>query len=89
MPGCLIACQRTNKPTIIVYGGTIQAGARTVDCEAFGAKAGDALNIGDAFESYGAYLVGKIGEEERADVVRHSCPGSGKLSLELSPRETS
>lgn len=74
-----MAAVRHNKPTIIVYGGTIRSGKRTVDCEAFGAKAGDALNIGDAFESYGAYLVGKIDEEERADVVRHSCPGSGKI----------
>jgi dihydroxy-acid dehydratase len=28
MPGCFIAAVRHNRPTIIVYGGTIQAGVR-------------------------------------------------------------
>lgn len=90
----MAAC-RHNKPTIIVYGGTIQPGVREVDCPALGYKAGDSVQIGDgkrevisrdavcadnilsAFESYGAFITGKIGEEERVDVVRHACPGSG------------
>ena len=40
-------------------GGTIQAGKRHLDCPAVGAKAGDPLSIGDAFEQFGAYTVGK------------------------------
>jgi len=35
------------------------------------------VNISDAFESYGAYAVGAITDEERFDVVRHACPGAG------------
>ena len=35
------------------------------------------MNISDAFESYGAFTVGKITDEERFDVVRHACPGPG------------
>ncbi|GBE81168.1 dihydroxy-acid dehydratase [Sparassis latifolia] len=77
MPGCVIAAVRHNRPTIIVYGGTIRPGVRNVDCPALGHKKGDNMNIGDAFESFGAYTVGKINEEERFDVVRHSCPGQG------------
>ena len=77
MPGCLMAAVRHNRPTIIVYGGTIQPGKRHVDCPAVGAKQGDDMTAVDAFESYGAFVTGKISEEERFDVVRHSCPGPG------------
>jgi len=77
MPGCAIAAARHNRPTVIVYGGTIQAGQRHVDCPAMGYKKGDTVNISDAFESFGAYTVGKIDDEQRFDVVRHACPGPG------------
>ncbi|KZT10667.1 dihydroxy-acid dehydratase [Laetiporus sulphureus 93-53] len=77
MPGTVMAAARHNRPTIIVYGGTIQHGVRNVDCPALGVKKGDDMNVSDAFESYGAYVVGKISDEERFDVVRHSCPGPG------------
>lgn len=45
-----------NRPTVIIYGGTIQAGVRHVDCPALGFKKGDPVNIGEAFESYGMPL---------------------------------
>ncbi|KAG5638461.1 hypothetical protein H0H81_012526 [Sphagnurus paluster] len=72
-----MAAARHNRPTIIVYGGTIQAGTRHVDCPSMGYEKGGTVNISDAFESYGAYAVGKINDEERFDVVRHACPGAG------------
>ena len=53
MPGCLIAAVRHNRPTILVYGGTIQAGVRQKDCPALGYKKGDTVNISDAYESFG------------------------------------
>lgn len=77
MPGCLMAAVRHNRPTVIVYGGTIQPGVRNVDCPALGYKKGEDMTAVDAFESYGAFITGKITEEERFDVVRHSCPGPG------------
>ncbi|EKM80653.1 hypothetical protein AGABI1DRAFT_55639 [Agaricus bisporus var. burnettii JB137-S8] len=77
MPGCLMAAARHNRPTIIVYGGTIQAGTRHVDCPSMDKAKGGTVNISDAFESYGAFAVGKINDEERFDVVRHACPGPG------------
>ncbi|KAG6372280.1 dihydroxy-acid and 6-phosphogluconate dehydratase [Boletus reticuloceps] len=77
MPGVLMAAARHNRPTIIVYGGTIQVGTRHVDCPSMGFKKGGTVNISDAFESYGAFAVGHINDEERFDVVRHSCPGPG------------
>lgn len=53
MPGVLIAAARHNRPTIIVYGGTIQVGTRHVDCPSMGFKKGGTVNIADAYESYG------------------------------------
>ncbi|KAI0930192.1 hypothetical protein AcV5_006973 [Taiwanofungus camphoratus] len=72
-----MAAVRHNRPTIIIYGGTISPGVRNVDCPALGHQKGDNMNIADAFESYGAFAVGRISEQERFDVVRHSCPGPG------------
>ena len=68
MPGCIMAMGRLNRPAIMVYGGTIQAG-----CTAKHAK----LDIVSAFQSYGEYLAGSISDDEREEIVRHACPGAG------------
>lgn len=68
MPGCLIAMGRLNRPSIMVYGGTIRAGC--------GLK-GEKLDIVSAFQSYGEYLAKTITDEEREQIVRKSCPGAG------------
>lgn len=67
MPGCLIAMARLNRPSIMVYGGTIRAGC-------LGDKK---LDVVSAFQSYGEYVAGNIDEAARAEIVRHSCPGAG------------
>ncbi len=69
MPGCLIAMARVNRPALMIYGGTIKAGCGEIRKEK--------LDIVSAFQSYGEKITGKISEEERVDVVRHSCPGAG------------
>ncbi|KAJ1564879.1 hypothetical protein HK096_005745, partial [Nowakowskiella sp. JEL0078] len=68
MPGCLIAMSRVNRPSIMVYGGTIKPG---VSCT------NQSLDIVSAFQSYGQYISSAITEEERYDIVRNSCPGPG------------
>jgi dihydroxy-acid dehydratase len=68
MPGCLIAMGRVNRPSLMVYGGTIRAG-----CTPRHAK----LDIVSAFQSYGQYLTDQIDDEERQEIVRNSCPGAG------------
>ncbi len=68
MPGCLIAMGRLNRPSIMVYGGTIRAG-HTSHYEK--------LDIVSAFQCYGEFLAQKISEEQRSEIVRHSCPGAG------------
>ncbi|KAJ2660518.1 hypothetical protein IW148_003770 [Coemansia sp. RSA 1199] len=68
MPGVLMAMARLNRPSIMVYGGTIRPGR---GC------GGQRYDIVSTFESFGSYLSGKITEEQRADTVRHACPGPG------------
>lgn len=68
MPGCVIAMCRVNRPSLMIYGGTIAAGKSCT---------GATLDIVSSFQSYGAYLSGQINEEQRQDIVRHACPGQG------------
>ncbi len=63
---------RLNRPSLMVYGGTIKPG-----CQTAGAGKGAKLDIVSAFQSYGQFLSGEIDEETRKDIVRHSCPGAG------------
>jgi dihydroxy-acid dehydratase len=67
MPGCLIAMGRLNRPSLMVYGGTIQAGH----------SEGQKLDVISAFQSYGEFLSGKIDESRRREIIRHACPGAG------------
>ena len=67
MPGCLIAMGRLNRPSLMVYGGTIRAGS----------SEGQKLDVISAFQSYGEYLSGKIDEKRRSEIVRYACPGAG------------
>ncbi|TVP98777.1 MAG: dihydroxy-acid dehydratase [Planctomycetaceae bacterium] len=67
MPGCLIAMGRLNRPALMVYGGTIKPGHHR----------DQTLDIVSAFQCYGQFISGQISEEERAAIVRHSCPGAG------------
>jgi dihydroxy-acid dehydratase len=68
MPGSVMAMARLNRPSLMIYGGTIKPGR---------SRAGDVLDIISAFESYGRYLGGSIDEAQRLDIVRHACPGAG------------
>lgn len=63
-----MAMARLNRPSIMVYGGTIRAGC---------SKSGQPLDIVSAFQSYGEYIANRISEEERQDIVRNACPGAG------------
>ncbi len=68
MPGCLIAMGRLNRPSLMVYGGTIRAGHGDGDHK---------LDVISAFQSYGQFLAGAITEPQRKEILRHSCPGAG------------
>ncbi|CAK9210817.1 unnamed protein product [Sphagnum troendelagicum] len=67
MPGVMIAMGRLNRPSIMVYGGTIKPGLFN----------GHTFDIISAFQSYGEYVGESISEAERMDIVQNSCPGAG------------
>ena len=70
MPGVVMAMARVNRPSIMVYGGTIQPGcAKTLNDQP--------IDIVSAFQAYGQYLSGELSEETRSDVIRHAIPGCG------------
>jgi dihydroxy-acid dehydratase len=71
-----MAMGRLNRPSIMVYGGTIKPG-----CTAFkddqNRTEETPRDIVSAFQSYGEFLAGTITEEQRQAIVRVSCPGAG------------
>ena len=68
MPGSLMAMARVDRPSLMIYGGTIRAGV---------GAAGNPLDIVSAFQSYGELIAERITEEEHFDVIRNACPGAG------------
>ena len=67
MPGAMIAIGRLNRPSILVYGGTIAPGQ-------YKSKK---LDIVSAFEALGEKIAGTISEEDFQGVIEHACPGPG------------
>lgn len=67
MPGCVMAMGRLNRPSLMIYGGTIRPGRLD----------GRVLDVVSAFQSYGEYISGKIDDAARIDVIKRSCPGPG------------
>ncbi|WP_185117074.1 dihydroxy-acid dehydratase [Chryseobacterium phocaeense] len=67
MPGTIIAMGRLNRPSIMVYGGTIAPGCYK----------NETLNIVSAFEALGKKIAGEISEEDFNGVIKNSCPGAG------------
>src|SRR5437660_939379 len=67
MPGCVMAMGRLNRPSLMVYGGTIRAGNHN----------GNKVDVISAFQTYGEYLAGRIDDNERRQILRQACPGAG------------
>ncbi len=67
MPGALMAMIRLNRPSVLVYGGTIASGEH----------AGKKLDIVSAFEAWGERVSGKINEEHFKNIIEKACPGAG------------
>ena len=67
MPGCIMAMGRLNRPSIMVYGGTIAPGHYK----------GQDLNIVSAFEALGQKIAGKLSDADFKGIVMNSCPGAG------------
>ena len=67
MPGSVMAMIRLNRPSLMVYGGTI----------ATGHWQGRTLDIVSPFEAHGKKYAGEITAEEVQAIIRHACPGAG------------
>ncbi len=67
MPGALMAMLRVNRPSILVYGGTIAPGYYN----------GQKLDVVSAFEAWGKKVSGAIDDATFKDIVQHACPGPG------------
>jgi dihydroxy-acid dehydratase len=64
MPACAMAMARLNRPSVFVYGGTIQPGAERRD-------------IVSVFEAVGAHAAGRISDIELKEVEATAIPGPG------------
>ena len=67
MPGALMGMIRLNRPSILLYGGTIDSGCHK----------NKKLNIVSAFEAWGEKVTGTIDNKEYREIIKKSCPGSG------------
>src|SRR5476649_526525 len=67
MPGSVMAMGRLNRPSIMVYGGTIKPGHYK----------GEDLNIVSAFEALGQKIAGNMDEIDFKEIIRNACPGAG------------
>ncbi|MBB2144075.1 dihydroxy-acid dehydratase [Pedobacter sp. LMG 31464] len=67
MPGAIMAMARLDRPSIMVYGGTIAPGYYK----------GEELNIVSAFEALGQKICGNLSEEDYQGIIKHTCPGAG------------
>ena len=67
MPGALMGMIRLNRPSILLYGGTIDSGCHK----------NKKLDIVSAFEAWGSNVSGKIDNNEYRSIIKKSCPGSG------------
>ncbi|MDQ1148775.1 dihydroxy-acid dehydratase [Sphingobacterium zeae] len=67
MPGAIMAMARLNRPSLMVYGGTIAPGHYK----------GEELNIVSAFEALGQRICGNLSDEDYEGIIKHTCPGAG------------
>lgn len=67
MPGALMAMIRLNRPSILIYGGTIDSGCHN----------GKKLDVVSAFEAWGSKVAGTMKEKEYQSIIEKACPGAG------------
>ncbi len=67
MPGAMMAMTRLNRPSILVYGGTIASGNYK----------GKKLDIVSAFEALGEKIAGKLSQEDFKGIIKNACPSAG------------
>ncbi|KAF2458408.1 dihydroxy-acid/6-phosphogluconate dehydratase [Lineolata rhizophorae] len=78
MPGCVMAMARHNRPSLMIYGGTIKPG--------YSETLKKPINISTCYEAHGAYVYNTLKSDKDAtvtkeeiisDIEQHACPGAG------------
>ena len=78
MPGCVMAMARHNRPSLMIYGGSIKPG--------YSQMLEKPINIATALEAHGGYIYDtlknpKVPSQTKEDLIgdieKHSCPGQG------------
>lgn len=78
MPGCVMAMARHNRPSIVIYGGTIKPG--------YSILLRKKINISTCYEAHGAYIYDTLNNPDDpsqtkddilTDMEQHACPGAG------------
>ncbi|KAK3069496.1 hypothetical protein LTS18_000315, partial [Coniosporium uncinatum] len=78
MPGVVMAFARHNRPSIMIYGGSIQAGHSPLLKRP--------INISKCYEAHGAYIYDNLKNPDDpsqtkddilSDIEQHACPGAG------------
>ncbi|KAK4691889.1 dihydroxy-acid dehydratase, partial [Lecanoromycetidae sp. Uapishka_2] len=81
MPGCIIAMARHNRPSLMIYGGSIAVGYSNILRKP--------INISSCYEAHGAYIYNSLKQPEDGgdttknkdeildDIEQHACPGAG------------
>ena len=67
MPGAMMALARLNRPSILMYGGTVRKGH-------YGGKI---LDIVSAFEAYGERIKGNLSDNDYKGIIQNCIPGAG------------
>ncbi len=67
IPGTVMALARLNRPSLMLYGGSIMPGTFQ----------GHDVTIQDVFEAVGKHATGKMTDAELKDLEDHACPGPG------------
>ncbi len=67
IPATAIALARLDRPSVLLYGGSIMAGYFR----------GRQVAVGDLYEAVGAVAAGKMSETDLAELEQVACPGAG------------
>ncbi|HET7466253.1 MAG TPA: dihydroxy-acid dehydratase [Candidatus Dormibacteraeota bacterium] len=67
IPATAIAMARLDRPSVLLYGGSIMAGSFR----------GRQVAVGDIYEAVGAVAAGKMSEADLAELEMVACPGAG------------
>ena len=70
IPGMAMAAASLNVPSVVISGGPMMAGKYK----------GRTLDLNSVFEAVGSKSVGKISDEEFAEIEGNACPGCGSCS---------